>query len=347
MSESIYRNTVFYRLLQVITRHQTILITLSSIALISFVYSGWLLYRQYDTTDTLKQGQWLLKQGKVSLALQNFRTLVARHPNIYEGYFAMGKAYLELDDPARAAAAFNQFIRLNQGDSRQHIPIQVAMAAFLMTRQDYAKAEAKLLAADAQAKKEHLKYQPLIDSLRELYTDWGDAEMIKETLPAYETAFTDYAKANNYTQNRVQQESVKRKIIDVSEKILSIYQLNQETDKSLALLQKTLQYDPSPENMLAMGEIYESQGKVDDAMAWYKSAYERNPDEAAERLANILMTEGRRLLKAGDAQQASLFREKAVELADAHHIALLNTDLEDKTSDNKSEKGISLNASEN
>lgn len=330
MSDIPAPKTFIYRLIQVVIKNEAIFVTLSGIALVSFVYSGLLLYRQFDTNDTLKQGQWLLKQGKVALALKNFKTLVARHPNLYEGYFAMGKAYLELDDPAKAAAAFNQFIRLNQGDSRQHIPIKVAMAQFLLTRQDYTAAEKKLLAASSQAKKEHINYPPLTESLRELYTSWGDSEMLKETLASYEAAYGYYTKAMGHVLNRVQQETVKRKLLDVSDKILSIYQLNQDDEKSLALLKRTLAFDHTPENMLLMGGIYENQGKLDEAMSWYKAAYQRSPDEAAERLASILMTEGRDLLKKGNANQASLFRDKAIELASAHHLILLNTDLQEK-----------------
>ena len=76
--------------------HQNTLILGSSALLIILVLSGALLYRQYDPADQVRRGEWYMKQGKAVLATHQLERLVRNHPNNYEGYFMLGRAYYRL-----------------------------------------------------------------------------------------------------------------------------------------------------------------------------------------------------------------------------------------------------------
>src|SRR5271155_2458947 len=85
---------------------QYLVIIISAIAMATMAFSWILLFRQSDQGDIMTRGRWLMKQGKAALAVKEFEQLVHINWGSYNGHLELGKAYMSVNEPEKAAKEF-------------------------------------------------------------------------------------------------------------------------------------------------------------------------------------------------------------------------------------------------
>jgi tetratricopeptide (TPR) repeat protein len=301
--------------------HQNTLILGSSALLLVLVLSGALLYRQYDPADLVRRGEWYMKQGKAVLATHQFERLVRNHPNYYEGYFLLGRAYLEINDPEKAANAFARAAQLG-GEKASETRTVVALAEYIIAKGSYEKAELVLLKAwreVSQAK----RVDPFLNSaIVNLYLTWGDAISAQEDAAGngvdYEKAFELYWKCMAYVVTPEERTKAKKRLTESLDNVLSVYIVNQENKKAEEALIKALKYDKNPAWMKALADLFRKQAKLEKALVWYERAYSENPALAAQSLVAALQEKELEQRASGNTKDAEKTFERASKIANKH-----------------------------
>lgn len=298
---------------------QYMLIVVSAIAMATLIFSGLLLFRQSDHGDMMTRGKWLMKQGKVALAVQEFQDLVRTHRTSYEGHLELGKAYMEIGELEKAAKEFRTASRLRSKNLKES-GAHVAISRMLIAQGQYQDAEKQLFQA-YNAQKKNKKDPELLIALVDLYDDWGDYHLEAEP-PHYEQAFLKFSAALRFVKTYSRQKALEEKLVHTATRLADIYDNNKEYDKAVAVLKRALQYQYSSDNLIALAAMYEQKEDLDKAIYWYKKAYEVDPKVISLKLSSMLLKKGRELNDAHLPQEAEKYFAEAKKINETVKLPL-------------------------
>lgn len=314
------------RLLDPGTQYVTTII--SGIVLTGFMFSGFLLFRYADSEDLLSRGKQQMYQGKIALAARTFQTLVLKNPNNYEGHLLLGKAYLELDDRWRAEREFRSAAMLRRSDG-QDSSADVAMSKLAIVQKDFPKAENLLLTGMGKLRKNgNLESQEAKDlrlALFELYESWGDSLYDEsgavENKP-YMDIITRYERALRYAEDYRMEDRLKEKLIQVINYYAGYLSDKQDDAHAIEVMKKSLRYRYLPETLVQIATAYERSNNLDEAIAWYRKAFEVSPSTISIKLTNILTKKGRELLDAKQPDEAQRYFNEADQVGKKANLPL-------------------------
>lgn len=289
---------------------------ISAIVFAGFVFSGFLLFRFTDADDLMSRGKRLMSEGKVAWAAKTFQTLVNKHPGNYEAHVRLGEAFLELGDRRLAEREFQIASSLKSRGSISS-EASVAMSKLAIARQEYGQAEQHLL----EALKKDKKDRTIRTALFELYENWGDT-LMAEPIKDYPGIIRRYERAVRYAGEYELEEAVKGKLITAVQEYSEELALKKEYAKSIAVLKKSLRYRYQPETMIEIAKMYEYTDKLDNAIQWYRKAYDANPSLISIRLANILVKKGRLLLDEKKPEEAEKYFTEADKISKNSNVPL-------------------------
>jgi tetratricopeptide (TPR) repeat protein len=309
---------------------------ISAILFAGIVFSGFLLFRFADTDDLLARGRRQLYEGKVAWAAKTFETLVARHKDSYDGYLLLGETYLQLEDRPNAERAFLAATALRGGVKKGQttdVMAGIALSKLLVAKGQFAQAEQQLQALWKQqpgAAQWLLAAQPdpsqytttskrpappnhdinrLQSALFLLYQRW--AEVADNTHSNYSQTIAFYEKALLYAQDITQETQIKEKLIETISVYCEHLDLKTHTDDVVHMLKKSLRYRYIPDTLINIAEAYEKTNKLDDAITWYRKAFDVNPSLISLKLSNMLMRRANELLLEKKSELAEPLFEEA------------------------------------
>ncbi len=298
---------------------QYMIIVISAIAMATFVFSGILLFRQSDQGDLMTRGRWLMKQGKAALAVKEFEALVHQYANSYDGHLELGKAYMQINEPDKAAREFRVASRLKSGnlkDSGAH----VAISRMMIAQGKYEDAERQLFQA-YNAKQQNRRDPELLSAMADLYEAWGDS-YAEGSRPDYEQAFIKYSAGLRYVNNYAQQTPLQDKLLSVGDRLANALTNNKEYDKAIAVLKRTLHYKPTADTLIEIASLYEQKGDLDRAIYWDRKAYEMDPRIISLELSNLLLRKGKELNEAHQPDTAEKFFVEAQKINETIKLPL-------------------------
>jgi tetratricopeptide (TPR) repeat protein len=276
----------------------------SSIVLAGCVFSGLLLFRTVDADDLLVRGRRQLAEGKVAWAAKTFETLVSRRPDSYDGYLLLGEAYLQLGDRKKAEQAFWTASSMKGGlpkpGGARDPQLAMALSKLAVARKQFAPAERELLAlAKAQqpqtsALEVARLAPPLKEAFYTLYQQWGD-HLIRESNDVANAA-TKYEQALRFSQSLAQDTQMKETLLETLSRDADQLDAQKRYADVASVLKKSLRYKYLPDTLVGIAEAYEKDGKIDEAIAWYRKAFDANPGVISLKLSNMLIEKGRRLV---------------------------------------------------
>lgn len=287
--------------LNVGAQYMTTIIT--AILFAGLVFTGLLLFRYVDHDDLLMRGKQYMREGKVARAAETFGLLVNKYPDSYDGHVALGKAFLSLEVRRKAEHEFQVASSLRGSDLSKNAA-DIARSKLLIAQNRY-EAAYRLL-ADLHTTKH--KDKELDTAIFEVLEHWGDdlTNKIGDQLAASEK----YIEAFNFINDFETESRLKEKLTVAmgahAEKLIK----QNEYEKAAELLERSLKYKYDANNLVRVAEMYERQGKVDKAIAWYRKAFDINPEIISLKLSNMLIQKGKKYLAENKTQNAEdLFSE--------------------------------------
>lgn len=302
-------------------RLQYVLIFVSALTFAALLFSGFLLFRYSDTQDLLNRGKQQMAEGKVALAAKTFQLLVSRDPNHYEGHIRLGQAFLELDDKRKAEQAFKVATLLKTESGKNSPSLRggmddtlatIAVSKLALARGQYALAQEKLDALMETQKKTPASALPaeLREALFDLHTSWADA--LYSDPQQWPNAIIHYKKAMPYAPNYALEDRFKDKLVQLMQQQADkLLQADPQSDRAVALVKESLRYQYSMDTLVRLADLYESQDQLDEALVWYRKAFEANPETMSLKYTNLLIKKGRQLVDEAKPEEAAAYFEEA------------------------------------
>ncbi|MEB3288219.1 MAG: hypothetical protein VKJ04_12055 [Vampirovibrionales bacterium] len=311
---------------------------ISAIALAGFLFSGYLLFQYADSEDLLARGRRQVEQGKVALGAKTLQMLVYKYPTSYEGHLLLGKAYLELDERKKAEQEFRMAASLKNDKNMEDSGADIAMSKIAVAKKDFDKAQDLLLTAMAKAKKglgpnnvaksdeQYRDIMALRQALFELYDAWGDDLMAEEAESEDKKLYPDmiakYERALRYANDYRNEDGVKEKLIEAYTFYAAYLSDHKKDDQAITLMKKSLRYRYLPETLIELASAYERTGNLDEAIVWYRKAFDANPSTISIRLTSVLMKKGRLLLEDKKQEEADRYFEEADQISKRANLPL-------------------------
>jgi len=289
----------------------------SAIALAGFVFSGFLLFRFTDEEDLLNRGKVQLMEGKVAWAAKTFQTLITHHRDSYEGHLLLGQAYLQLDQRRKAEQEFELAASL-KNKAGDHAP-EIAMSKVAMAQGDFPRAEAILY----KAWKRNRADKNVKQALFELYEQWGNT--LSEAEPKdYVMIVQKYRTSLSYVNNYQAQQNVEDKLIDAirayTDKLIAM----RDYDTAIQQLKVSLIIKYLPDTLVQIADTYAHMNRLDDAIDWYRKAFEANPEVVGLRLTTVLVQKGQQLMNEKKPDEAKKYFAEADQISQQAKVSLDN-----------------------
>ncbi len=310
---------ILSRVFYINPQKQYMLIVISAIAMATLVFSGLLLFRQSDHGDLMTRGKWLMRQGKVALAVKDFESLVRQYPKSYDGHLELGKAYMAIDESEKAAKEF-QYASLLRAKNLKESGAHVAISRMMVAQGNYQDAEKQLFQA-YKARPENRKDKELLSALTDLYEEWGDFYMAKSP-PDVVNAFPKYVAALRYVRDFEDQRPLEDKLHSTAEHLADHYSNLKEYDQAIAVLKTSLKHGMRPNTLVSIAALYEKRADLDKAIYWYRKAYEQDPKIISIKLSTILVQKGRELNELHRPDEAQKYFEEAAHINETVKLPL-------------------------
>ncbi|HEY9746121.1 MAG TPA: hypothetical protein V6C99_07890 [Oculatellaceae cyanobacterium] len=287
----------------------------SAIALAGFVFSGFLLFRFTDEEDLINRGKMQLAEGKVAWACQTFQTLVTHHRDSYEGHLLLGQAYLQLDERRKAEQEFEiaASLKNRNGDNAP----EIALSKVAMAQGDFQKSERILM----QAYKKHRKDPNIRQALFELYEQWGNV-LSEAPQKDYPAIVEKYDRALRFVSDYQAQQGVEDKLLDAIRSYTDRLITMKDYPQAIRLLKLSLRFRYLPETLLQIADAYGQMDQLDDAIDWYRKAFDASPNMVGLRLTNVLVQKGQLLAKAHKKEEAQKYFDEADQVSKQAKIPL-------------------------
>lgn len=288
---------------------------ISAIALAGFVFSGFLLFRFTDEEDLINRGKMQLMEGKVAWAAKTFQTLVTHHRDSYEGHLLLGKAYLQLDERRKAEQEFE--IAASLKNKNKDAAPDIAMSKVAMAQSDFPRAE-KIL---KKAWRKNRDDAALKQALFELYEQWGNTLYDSEAKD-YALIIQKYQASLYYVDDYQAQQNVEERMIDAirayTERLIAM----KEYGTAIQQLKISLRYKYLPETLVQIAEAYTRMNQLDNAITWFRKAFDVSPNVVGLRLTNVLVQKGQQLVKEKKPEEAQKYFDEADKISENAKVPL-------------------------
>lgn len=281
---------------------------ISAIALAGFVFSGFLLFRFTDEEDLINRGKMQLMEGKVAWAAKTFQTLVTHHRDSYEGHLLLGQAYLQLDERRKAEQEFE--IAASLKDKVKDAAPEIAMSKVAMAQNNFARAEAIL----TKAWRKNREDVGLKQALFELYEQWGN--VLFEAEPKdYAQIIQKYQASLYYVNDYKAQQNVEERMIDAIRSYTERLIAMGDYPTAIQQLKISLRYKYLPDTLVQIAEAYARMNQLDDAIVWFRKAFDVSPNVVGLRLTNVLVQKGQQLTKDKKPEEAKKYFDEADQIS--------------------------------
>ena len=289
----------------------------SAIALAGLVFSGLLLFRFTDQEDLISRGKMQLRTGKVAFAQQTFQTLVNNHPRSYEGHLLLGQAFMALEKRTEAEQQFTIAASLRSNDPA-NASAEIALSKVAMAQNDFEGAERLLLKSWQSTRRQD---KDVKQALFEMYEQWGNHLQSQEKRD-YAQIISKYEFALHYVKDYDSEQMVKEKLIEAMQVYTDQLITLKNYPEATKILKQSLRLKYLPDTLARIADVYERQNQGEQALEWYKKAYEINPQRTGLRYTQALIKQAQALTAAKKKDEAAVLYAEADKVSKQSNLPL-------------------------
>ena len=138
----------------------------------------------------------------------------------------------------------------------------------------------------------------------------------------YPKVIAKYERALRYANDYRNEDTVKEKLIDCYTVYAGYLTDQKQDEQAIALMKKSLRYRYLPETLIEVASEYERIGNLDEAIVWYRKAFDANPSTISIRLTAVLMKKGRILLEEKKSEEAQRYFDEADQIGKKANLSL-------------------------
>jgi tetratricopeptide (TPR) repeat protein len=147
-------------------------------------------------------------------------------------------------------------------------------------------------------------------ALFELYEHWGNV-LFDAGDKDYAAIVEKYERALRFVNDYDAEEAIKDRLVDAIHMYTDTLIVQKDYAKAIRLLKTSLRFRYTPESLIQIAEAYEKMSNLDEAINWYRKAFDANPKVISLRLTNVLVQKGRMLLDEKKPEEAQKFFDEA------------------------------------
>jgi len=219
-----------------------------------------------SVSGMMKEADNIAKNGQIAYAIEDYNKIVRVFPKNYEAHINLAKLYLEVNEPDLAKVEYIKAIELGY-KSKYQANIDIANI--------YAKEDNFILAENFITQIKDMKNKETQRLIGDFYYKWGinlKKNSKSEAIRKFRSAYKYYKISNSPNLLKLKQE-VRNTYIDISNELINSNHLQEAVD----ILKLSLSFWNSAETHYRLAKIYEKQGKIDNALSEYKTAFGLNP----------------------------------------------------------------------
>ncbi len=229
-----------------------------------------------ENTETvfslLQRGKKLQEEGRHIQALEFFRKATTKKENFADAYFAMGISYYKLHRLKSSIRSFEKVLSINPESTATHNNLAVIYAE-LGNYRDALEEVKTTIRLNSKYKQGHL-------NLADLY--------LSRSIQEYLEVIRDNPEKNRKVRNRLRhllESDPENPEFQYQLGILS--RIEGHNEEAVKRFQSALRLDPSYSDRayLALGDLFEKQGKLKKAFIAYKTLLDRSPENDAAAFA--------------------------------------------------------------
>lgn len=310
---------------------QSLLTIVAAIIFSGLVFTGVLVFKDTDEADILARGDRLMVEGKVAKAIHQYEDLIQHYPRSYDGHIALGKAYLAMKKPKRAEKYFQLASKLPTGNNEK-VDIHLAQAQLFLSQQSFEEGaqllseslselpqpNEQLTAPATETTNSKKQRNDLVIAYIELHEQWADH---LGQLENYEAAQEKYKAALDKVNNYAAESRLKEELIHNANQWASQLTEQNKNEQAVDVLKQALQYDYEAETLIRIAEIYKQGKDTDNAIVWYRKAYDAEPEQISLALSDLLISRGKELLTQGKRADADAYFDEADKLLGSGNTA--------------------------
>lgn len=285
---------------------QLLFTVLAAIVLSGMVFSGLLVFRQSDYDDLMGRGEHLVAEGKVARAAAIYERVLSQYGEGYAVYLALGKAYLAMNEPEKARKVLEAALALKTRDGG--VEALLVKSQLLVVAKEYQPATELLHERLKTLPKDHPSWKTLRVALSDAYTYWADEQRqngeLEEALATYQKGL---AAAGTYSQ----EEAINKDLSDIALQLAEQYLVEKKPEALIETLRPVLDISPDPALMIRLADAYQDTGELEQAITWYRRAYDSQPELIRAKLSQAMLARGKELLKEGKSAEAAPYFSEA------------------------------------
>lgn len=302
---------------------QSLLTIVAAIIFSGLVFTGILVFKDTDEGDILAQGNRYMVEGKVAKSIQQYKRLIFEHPNSYEGHLALGKAYLALKEPEKAEKYFKLAANLPQGDHK-NIDVHLAQSQLFLSQRSFEEGAQLLTETLAQlpetptpsdnnstTSSSNSKRHDVVQALIELNEQWASHLNEQEE---FEQASEKYKQALTHVSDYGTEKRLKTELIHTASLWSKQLMAQDQKEQAIDVLKQALDVQYDANLLMKIAAIYKESNQLDQAIVWYRKAYDAEPEQITLTLSELLITRGKELQSAGKRPEAVAYFDEADKL---------------------------------
>lgn len=128
-------------------------------------------------------------------------------------------------------------------------------------------------------------------ALYEFYESWGDDLISRDN--DFARAIRQYRWALYYVKDYDAEDKLKTKLAAALGRHAQNLENQGRADLAVAYLERSLRYRYDSGTLIQVAELYERGEQLDPAIAWYRKAFDANPEIISIKLSNMLIKKAR------------------------------------------------------
>jgi len=265
------------------------------LSIVAFFYYG--SNKSTSVAGMMKEADNTAINGQIAYAIEDYNKIVRVFPRNYKAHLNLAKLYLQVNELDLAKVEYVKAMKLGYKSEYQ---ANIDMANIYIKENNY------VLAENFITQIKDIKNSEAQRLIGDFYYKWGVSlkkNYKSAAIRKFRIAYKYYKISNSPNLLKLKQE-VRNTYIDISNELVN----SKNTKEAVDILKLSLSFWDSAETHYRLAKVYEKQGKIDNALSEYKTAFRLNPSvSSTESYVALLVKRAEIYKEKGDKVSTELY----------------------------------------